>query len=69
MSGKTMRQQNLFEAEIPEKQYSGPVTCLGMTFENDDARRTHFTEALRNKLQDPESVSYTHLTLPTIDSV
>ncbi|MBN2056798.1 hypothetical protein JW905_17855, partial [bacterium] len=33
---------------------SGPVTCLGMTFENDEARRTHFTEELRKKLQDPE---------------
>ena len=32
----------------------GPVTCLGRTFENDEARRTHFTEELRNKLQDPE---------------
>lgn len=31
-----------------------PVTCLGLTFENDEARRTHFTEQLRNKLQDPE---------------
>jgi hypothetical protein len=33
---------------------SGPVTCLGMTFENDEARRAHFTEELRKKLQDPE---------------
>lgn len=31
-----------------------PVTCLGLTFENDEARRTHFTEQLRKKLQDPE---------------
>ena len=30
------------------------VTCLGMTFENDEARRAHFTEELRKKLQDPE---------------
>ncbi|WP_328984036.1 hypothetical protein [Thiorhodovibrio winogradskyi] len=36
----------------PEK--TGPVTCLGMTFENDEARRAHFTEELRKKLQDPE---------------
>ena len=35
-------------------QPSGPVTCLGMTFENDEARRAHFTEELRKKLQDPE---------------
>lgn len=36
------------------QKHSGPVTCLGMTFENDDARRAHFTEELRKKLQDPE---------------
>ena len=32
----------------------GPVTCLGLEFENDDARRAHFTELLREKLKDPE---------------
>ncbi len=31
----------------------GPVECLGMTFENDAARRTHFLDQLREKLQDP----------------
>ncbi|WP_290528354.1 DNA methyltransferase, partial [Akkermansia sp.] len=31
-----------------------PVTCLGMTFENDEARRAYFTEELRKKLQDSE---------------
>lgn len=31
-----------------------PVTCLGTTFENDEARRAHFTELLREKLGDPE---------------
>ena len=35
-------------------QSGGPVTCLGMIFENDEARRAHFTEKLRKKLQDPE---------------
>lgn len=30
------------------------VECLGMTFENDAARRAYFTEKLREKLQDPE---------------
>ncbi|TNF32507.1 MAG: DNA methylase [Deltaproteobacteria bacterium] len=34
--------------------YDGPVECLGMTFENDDARRAHFLNQLREKLQDPE---------------
>jgi len=36
-------------AETPQ----GPVQCLGMTFENDEARRDHFLEKLREKLQDP----------------
>ena len=31
----------------------GPVECLGMTFPNDEARRAHFTERLREKLKDP----------------
>lgn len=37
-----------------KKQETGPVVCLGMTFESDDARRAYFTEELRKKLQDPE---------------
>lgn len=32
----------------------GPVTCLGKTFDNDEARRAYFTELLREKLKDPE---------------
>lgn len=35
------------------KEKAGPVECLGLTFENDDARRAHFVELLREKLQDP----------------
>lgn len=31
-----------------------PVTCLGTTFENDEARRAHFAEKLREFLADPE---------------
>jgi hypothetical protein len=31
----------------------GPVECLGQTFENEAARRAHFTELLRQKLQEP----------------
>jgi len=31
-----------------------PVECLGITFENDEARRVYFTEKLRQKLQEPE---------------
>ena len=37
-----------------EVKVNGPVICLGLTFENDAARRAHFTEELRKKLQDPE---------------
>ena len=43
---------NLFE-EVFEKN-EGPVTCLGMTFQNDDARRAYFTDKLRGKLKDLE---------------
>ena len=30
------------------------VKCLGLTFENDNARRAHFLEQLREKLQQPD---------------
>lgn len=43
----------LFDVSYEETE-QGPVICLGMTFENDEARRAHFTEELRKKLQDPE---------------
>ena len=50
-----MKDNNLFVSmlEEPQKQ-SGPVSCLGMTFENDEARRAYFIEELRKKLQDSE---------------
>lgn len=51
MSQKTLFDE--FQQEIPSKP-SGPVTCLGQTFSSDDERRKHFTEILREKLQDPE---------------
>lgn len=31
-----------------------PVTCLGQTFANDDERREHFRDLLRQRLADPE---------------
>lgn len=50
-----MKETSLFDSLLEEPQKpSGPVTCLGMTFKNDEARRAHFTEELRKKLQDPE---------------
>lgn len=42
------------ESVLDSPKPSGPVICLGMTFENDEARRTHFIAELRKKLQDPE---------------
>ena len=30
------------------------MECLGLTFENDQARREHFLALLKEKLQDPE---------------
>jgi len=50
-----MKETSLFDSLLEEPQKpSGPVTCLGMTFENDEARRGHFTEELQKKLQDPD---------------
>ncbi len=50
-------QQNLFSLEEMRQaensnlhQQQGPVTCLGMEFENDEARRAYFREELRKKL-------------------
>ncbi|MEZ8925397.1 MULTISPECIES: DNA methyltransferase [Vibrio] len=48
-----MKQENLFETES-EKIDFGPVECLGLTFESDEARRAYFIEQLRDKLKEPE---------------
>ncbi len=45
-------EQSLADARAAAK--SEPVECLGMTFENDEARRVYFTERLKEKLADPE---------------
>ena len=37
-----------------EKKGTGPVECLGLTFENEQARREHYFTLLKEKLQDPE---------------
>ena len=47
-------QQNLFEMGRPTTRDPGPVTCLGMTFPDDEERRKYFLEKLREKLRDPE---------------
>jgi len=44
---------DLFNLE-PKSAPAGPVECLGITFPNDDERRKHFLDKLREKLKDPE---------------
>jgi len=51
MSDKSS-QSSLFTEKQTEKPH-GPVECLGMTFENDEARRAYFLEKLRERLKDP----------------
>lgn len=45
-------QDSLFVESTQSGAKSGPVICLGMTFENDEARRAYFTEKLGEKLRD-----------------
>jgi len=42
----------LFEEVFDNNQ--DPVTCLGIKFDNDEARRIYFTDILRDKLKDPQ---------------
>lgn len=50
-----MTTQDLFgERSDQQQKPTGPVTCLSMTFENEEARRAHFADELRKKLQDSE---------------
>ena len=63
---KRPQEQRSREKRIPSQGTSGllfeihdgdddtPVECLGITFQNDAARRHHFLELLREKLKDPE---------------
>ncbi|NLB81403.1 MAG: site-specific DNA-methyltransferase, partial [Clostridiaceae bacterium] len=39
-----------------EQIKTGPVICLGVTFENDDARRSYFREELRRKLPELKQI-------------
>ncbi|QZT35200.1 hypothetical protein HUR95_08345 [Caldalkalibacillus thermarum TA2.A1] len=48
MSRSNPEQISLFDRE--ETKQEGPVTCLGLTFKNDEERRAYFTEQLRKKL-------------------
>ena len=49
----TAEQQGTLELDQSMKA-AGPVECLGLTFDNDEARREHFLALLEEKLQDPE---------------
>jgi hypothetical protein len=49
----TAEQQGTLEIHQSMKA-AGPVECLGLTFDNDEARREHFLALLEEKLQDPE---------------
>ncbi|OQB94577.1 MAG: DNA methylase [Spirochaetes bacterium ADurb.Bin110] len=44
----------LFAKESYPTHNSGPVTCLGLSFPNDEERRKYFLNILREKLKDPE---------------
>ncbi|GIW56393.1 MAG: hypothetical protein KatS3mg082_2797 [Nitrospiraceae bacterium] len=46
-----MKIKDLPTLETPAKP-QGPVECLGMTFENDEARRAHFLGLLREGLEE-----------------
>lgn len=50
-------QTDLFEKSYEEQiadKANRPVSCLGLTFDNDEERRKLFTEKLRERLKDPE---------------
>lgn len=50
-----MQQDSLFSSDSPQQdKVAGPVTCLGKTFANDQARRDYFLAMLAEKLKDPE---------------
>ena len=48
-------QEELFNSQLETRNSKPqPVTCLGLEFPSDEARRQHFTELLRERLRDPE---------------
>ncbi|MEI6044770.1 MAG: hypothetical protein WCS37_10475 [Chloroflexota bacterium] len=48
-----------------EAEQAIPVECLGLTFSNEAARRSYFSDRLREKLADPafRKIEGTHLRL------
>ena len=51
LMAKRIENQSLPNLETPAKP-QGPLECLGMTFENDEARREHFLHLLRFSLEE-----------------
>jgi DNA modification methylase len=47
-------QSTLFE--MKNETQAGPVTCLGITFENDEMRRVHFRKELRQRLPELRTI-------------
>lgn len=52
MADQLERQPSLLAGEPCQER--DPVECLGLTFENDQARRAYFLARLREQLKDPE---------------
>lgn len=50
-----MTDDNLIQPPLPDLEAAlpaaGPVTCLGLTFPDDDARRTHLSARLATEWQ------------------
>lgn len=55
MKNKNPEQQT-FLNEIYSDKAAEPVICLGLTFENDEARRIYFTEELRKRLPELKKI-------------
>jgi DNA modification methylase len=63
-----MSDNMLFDLGFEEKK-TGPVKCLGIEFENDEARRAYFTEELRKKIQDPEFRNIEGFPLGSVEAI
>ncbi|OBT26959.1 DNA methyltransferase [Vibrio splendidus] len=62
-----MKQESLLSTNLENTATS--VECLGMTFESEEARRSHFTELLRQKLNDPDYKSIEGFPLGTNEAI
>ena len=53
MIGQDLKQLEL-DLDIDDDRPSGPVECLGKSYESDQVRRAYYLRLLREKLKDPE---------------